>query len=413
MNILIVNWSWYQSGGDWTYINSICKIYESNDHKIIPFSVQNEKNFPTQYEKYFLKSLDYKKFYKKITIKTGIELFARSIYSVEAKQKLHLLLEENNVDIAQLNNISNYHTQSIIPILKRAKIPIVWRILDYKLICPNTTLFVNDKVCEACFKHKYYKCILKKCKRNSLMASTFVAIENYFYYIIPFYKQVDMFLFQSEFTRDMFVKFGYDIKKTHIIENPYDCSNIQPKYEGKDYILYFGRLEKEKGIYTLFNAMKSLQDVELKVVGNGTEHDNCVNYITEKSIQNISFLGPKWNNELEPVIRDCEFLIVPSEWYEPSPYVVLQSFSYGKPVVASNIGGLNDLISNNENGLLFKAGDSDSLFQTIKYLWKKKNLIQKMGINARQIVETKYNTEKYYNDTMNCFTTLINFKKSQ
>jgi glycosyltransferase involved in cell wall biosynthesis len=319
-------------------------------------------------------------------------------------------LENVNIDIVQLNSITNSITPSIIPVIKKKNIPTVWRILDYKLICPNAYLYTNNSTCEACINHKYINCVLKKCKKNSSFASLVAAMGSYFYSIFPFYKSVDKFLFQSEFTRDMFVKFGYDIKKTHIIENPYDCNDIQPKYEGKNYILYFGRIEKEKGIYTLLNAMKFIPEVVLKVVGNGTEYENCLNYIAENSITNVNFLGPKWDKELDPIIKDCEFVVVPSEWYEPSPYVVLQSFSYGKPVVASNMGGLNDLIINNENGLLFNAGNEDNLAKTISNLYNDKGLIQKMGNNARKILETKYNPERYYADTMSVFTNLINSK---
>jgi len=412
MNILIANWTWYPSGGDWTYIDSICKIYESKGHHIIPFSVQNPKNFPTSYDKYFLESVDYKAFYHKISIKSGLQTAMNSIYSVESMKKLKLLLSENKVDIAQLNSITNYHTPSILPILKNAKIPIVWRILDYRLICPNSTFFSNDKICEACFKHKYYNCILKKCKKNSLLASTLLAIENYAYYLMPFYKKVDLFLFQSEFTRDKFVNFGYDIKKTHIIENPYDCSDIQPKFEDDNYILYFGRISKEKGILTLLKAMKTIPNVKLKVVGNGPELEFYQNFIIENSIGNVSFIGPKWNKELEPIIKDCEFVIIPSEWYEPSPYVALQSFSYGKPVVAANKGGLNDLIIDNVNGLLFKAGDTVDLSEKIMNLLNDKSLISKMGHQARIILENKYSPDRYYRDTISVFTNLINQKSN-
>ena len=410
MNILIVNWTWYPSGGDWTYIDSICKLYKSRGHQIIPFSVKNEKNFPTPYDKYFLNSVDYKAFYNKISLKSGITTAINSIYSIEAKQKLRLLLSENKVDIAQLNNISNYHTPSIIPVLNKDKIPIVWRILDYRLICPNSTFLSNGKLCEACLKHKYYNCILKRCKKKSLLASTLLAIESYAYYVMPFYKQVDKFFFQSEFTRDMFVKFGYGIEKTHIIENPYDSTDIRPNYEGNNYILYFGRLSKEKGIYTLLDAMKTIPNLELKIVGDGPEHDNYLKYTAANSIDNVCFLGPKWGNDLEPIIKDCEFVVVPSEWHEPSPYVVLQSFSYGKPVVASNMGGLNDLIVHNENGLLFKAGDSDALAQTINIMLQNKNLVHKMGKTARLLLERKYNPDRYYADTMHVFTNLVNSK---
>lgn len=410
MNILIANWTWYPSGGDWTYIDSICKMYESKGHQIIPFSVHNTKNFVTSYEKYFLKKVDYKAFYNKIPLKAGITTAINSIYSLEAKKKLNLLLSENKVDIAQLNSITNYHTPSIIPVLNKAKIPIVWRILDYRLICPNSTFLTNGKLCEACFKHKYYNCIFKKCKKNSMLASALLAIENYAYYIMPFYKHIDMFLFQSEFTRDMFVKFGYDINKTHIIENPYNGFEVQPKYEGENYILYFGRLSKEKGIFTLLKAMKNIPNIELKIVGDGPDFNSFVKYTNENSINNVSFIGPKWDKELEPIIKDCEFVIVPSEWYEPSPYAVLQAFSYGKPVIAANIGGLNDLIINNKNGKLFEVGNADSLSQTIDILMPDKDMIREMGVTARAILETKYNPERYYNDTINLFTKLIHSK---
>ena len=408
MNILLANWTWYPSGGDWTYVDSICKLYESKGHKIIPFSVHNEKNFLTPYDKYFIKGIDYKELYKKISLKSAIEASIKSIYSIEAKKKLKLLLQENKVDIAQLNNITSYQTPSIIPVLNKAKIPIVWRILDYRLICPNSTFLSNDKTCEACFKHKYYNCVIKKCKKNSLLASSLLAIESYAYYLLPFYKKVDMFLFQSEFSRDMFVKFGFDKRKTHIIENPYDFNNIEPNFQGKNYILYFGRLSKEKGIHTLLKAMKTLPEIELKIVGDGPDFKDYVNYVNEQSLSNVSFLGPKWDNELAPIIKDCEIVIVPSEWYEASPYVVLQAFSFGKPVVASNLGGLKDMIVKDENGLLFEPGNENSLAQTIHDLFQQKNLIQKMGARARQVLETKYSPERYYQDTLNVFTDLIN-----
>ena len=408
----MANWTWYPSGGDWTYIESICKLYENNGHHIIPFSVKNEKNFPTPYDKYFLNEVNYKQYYQKKAIILGINTAIKSIYSLEAKRKVEQLLHEIKVDIAQLNSITNYHTPSIIPVLKNAKIPIVWRILDYRLICPNSTLFVNGSVCQQCINNKFYNCAINKCKKNSFFASTLLALENYAYSILPIYKQVDLFLFQSEFTRDTFVKFGYDIKKTHIIENPYDSSEIKPQYNGSNYILYFGRIEKEKGIYTLLDAMKLLPDINLKVVGNGTEYLNCIDYATKNSLDNVNFLGPKWNNELEPIIKDCEFVVVPSEWHEPSPYVVLQSFSYGKPVIASKMGGLNDLISDNVNGLFFKSGDAQNLSEKIISLIQNKNLTQEMGINAKQILDTKYSPDRYYQDTMDVFTSLIKSKVS-
>lgn len=407
MNILIANWSWFQSGGDWTYIDNICKLYEANGHKIIPFSVKNDKNYETPYKQYFIENANYNSYYKKLSIIESIKLLSKAIYSKEAQIKLQNLLAEVNVDIAQLNSINNYHTPSIIPVLKKAKIPIVWRILDYKLICPNTTLYSHGQICESCHKHKYYNCAIKRCKKNSFLASSLMAIESYYYYLYPLYKEVDMFLFQSEFTRDMFVKFGFEMSRTQIIPNPFDCSNIKSSTHSKRYILYFGRLEKEKGIYTLINAMKRISDIELKVVGVGNEFEKLNRYVKDNEITNVSLLGSKWDKELVPIIEDCEFVIVPSEWYEPSPYVAFQSFSYGKPVIASNIGGLKNIIVDHENGLFFEAGNEENLSIAIRTLFGNKELIEKMGKSARLLVETKYSPEQYYASTMKIFNELI------
>lgn len=411
MNILVANWTWFPSGGDWTYIESICKLYESKGHKIIPFSVNNSRNFHSEYNNFFINSVEYNKMYDKLSISSAINTIQKSVYSFEAKKKLQLLLKETKVDVAQLHNISSYHTPSIIPVLNNAKIPIVWRILDYRLICPNSTFLSNGKICEKCYKHKYYNCITNKCKKNSVLASTLFAIESYSFYLGQYKNLVDIFLFQSEFTRDMFVKYGFDIKKTKIIENSFDYSNINPNYKGEEYILYFGRISQEKGIKTLIDSMKQLPNIKLKIVGDGPEYKNYVNYVNSSGLNNISFLGPLWGKDLEPIISNCEFVIVPSEWYEPSPYVVLQSFAYGKPVIASKIGGLQDLIVNDINGILFNYGDTKCLASTINLLMNNKSHIREMGINARKILEQKYNSERYYNDSIDVFSNLIQSKK--
>jgi glycosyltransferase involved in cell wall biosynthesis len=243
------------------------------------------------------------------------------------------------------------------------------------------------------------------------LASLVAAVESYVYHILPYYKQVDKFLFQSEFTRDMYVKFGYDINRTHIIENPYSNEGIIPQFSGKNYILYFGRVETLKGIYTLLNAMKMLPDIVLKIVGNGSEYENSMQYAAENKISNAQFLGPKWGDELTPFLRDAEFVIVPSEWYEPSPYVALQSFAFGKPIIASNMGGLKDIVRHKENGLLFEAGDEKGLSHAISELFSNKTIISEMGMAAVRTIGSKYNPLRYYEDTMKVFRELIEVKK--
>lgn len=407
MNLLMVNATWYQSGGDWTYIESICNIYESKGIKIIPFAMKDERNFETAYSKYFVEKVDYNILNKNKTLKNGLNVLAKSIYSIEAQKKLNSLLSDTKVDIAQLNNIHNVLTPSIIPILKKKNIPIIWRVLDYKLICPNRTFLSNDRVCEACFKTKYYNCILKKCKKQSILASMVASLESYVYRLLPYYKHVDQFLFQSEFTRDLFVKYGFDPAKAAIIENPYSAESIKPNYCGNNFILYFGRISSEKGMTTLYEAMRLIPDIKLKIIGDGTAFYEGVHYVKNSGLSNIEFLGPMWGKELEVILSECDFVVIPSEWYDPSPYVVLQSYSFGKPVIATRIGGLQDMVIHNHTGKLVEVNNPLDLSLSISELFENKVLISEFGKNARDLLLKKYSTSRYYDFTKLIFDQLI------
>ena len=409
----MANATWYPSGGDWTYIDNIVKIYESKGHSIIPFAMSDSRNFKTKYDKYFINNIDYSKLNNNKSLINSLKVISNSIYSFDAVKKLNLLLNENTIDIAQLNNIHNIHTPAIIKILKIHKIPIVWRILDYKLICPNRTFLSNNTICEKCYKTKYYNCFINKCKKNSYPASFITTIESYFNKLMPYYNNVDKFLFQSEFSRNLFIKYGFDIRKTDIIENPFNLDNSIENINSSridKYILYFGRISKEKGLFTLYDAMKKIPNINLIVVGNGPDLNDSIDYINQHNITNIEFKGPKWGDELNPFIHKCEFVIVPSEWYEPNPYVVLQSFSHEKAVVASDIGGLSDMITNNENGMLFIPGDPNDLSKCIENLFYNNEKKAYLGKNAKIILKNKYNPDKYYNKSIEIFRNLINTK---
>jgi len=407
MNILLVNWSWYPSGGDWTYVKLFKNIFENNGHNIIPFSVKNEKNESTTFEKYFINKIDYRELNNNKSIINGIKVIANSVYSLKARKKLEILLRENEVDIAHFVNIHNYITPSIITLLNKFKIPIVWRVVDYKLICPNATLFTNGAICELCKKNKFYNCTLRKCKKKSILASIVAATESYFYRIYNLYKYIDIFSFQSEFTRNKFVEFGFNKDKTVIIPNPVDIGQDLPNYENKNYVLFFGRIEKYKGVLTLLKSFQKLKDIELRIIGDGPGLEECKNFANSISLNNVKFLGSLWFEELQKHLNECCFVIVPSEWYEPSPYSILQSFAAGKGVIGSNIGGIRDLIFEEENGMLFETGNEAQLAEKVRQLYDDKEKIIQFGMNARRYVETLHSMSKYYQCTIKIFNSLV------
>jgi len=408
MNILLANWSWFPSGGDWTYIDSICKLYTEKGHTIIPFSQQDNRNLDTPYSKYFVSKIDYESINKKKNLNNSIQVVTKAIYSFEAKRNLEQLLNENQVDIVQLNIINNSLTPSIIKACKDRNIPIVWRILQYKPICPNAYFYSKEKICESCKVKKYYMCTLKKCVKKSYSASLVATIESYLYSVVKYYDYVDLFLFQGNFSRNKFVEYGIDKNKTFIVGNPLELKDIHPVYNNENFILFFGRLEKIKGVSTLLQAMKFLPDIKLKIIGIGNDESTFIEYVKSNNLENIEFLGHRWHAELNNILVKAAFVVVPSEWYEVSPYSIIQSFAYGKPVIGSNLAGISDLIENNVNGLLFEPGDSDALKDKIRFLFYNQALIKEFGQKARAKIEKFHSSEFYYNQTISEFHKLLN-----
>src|ERR1700710_2849035 len=125
MNILVVNWSWYPSGGDWTYVETMVYIYQQKGHQVIPFSMKDNRNYPSPYSDYFIENIDYKKI-NKHNIIAGIKVISKSIYSAEAQKNLERLLIDVKIDVAHINVIHHYITPTILKILKDKGIPIIW-----------------------------------------------------------------------------------------------------------------------------------------------------------------------------------------------------------------------------------------------------------------------------------------------
>lgn len=401
MNVLIVNWTWHPSGGDWTYIENLSSVYQKNGHEVIPFSMQHDANFGSEYSEFFIKNVDYKNLHKKNKLATGIEVLSKSIYSVEAVNQLKALLNLVKIDLAHINIIHRYITPSILKVLKESRIPIVWTLHDYTIICPESTFISNGKICEACKGNKFYKAGLKKCKKQSFLASSVASLENYVHHYLNYYDFVDAFICPSKFHYQKFKEFGFQIEKLHQIYHSYQAKEIHENQsietkESERFILFVGRLEKIKGVQTLLNAMLSCRDIKLKIVGYGSEENELKNFVDKQQLKNVSFLGKKNKKEVLALLRKSEFLICPSEWYEVLGFTIVEAMMMKKPVVGSSIGAIPETVLNNQTGFLFDVGDSKMLSKQIRRLFENEQLIIKLGENAYEHIKALTNSENYF-----------------
>ena len=116
MNILLIHATWKKTGGDWTYIQSIKKIYEEHGHNVIPFSTNHEDNLPSANDANFIETVDYRSLSKQFSIGDINQVFRGTFYNREAILKLRKTIKDHKIDVAQLHNIHNIFSLSILVI---------------------------------------------------------------------------------------------------------------------------------------------------------------------------------------------------------------------------------------------------------------------------------------------------------
>jgi glycosyltransferase involved in cell wall biosynthesis len=185
------------------------------------------------------------------------------------------------------------------------------------------------------------------------------------------YKYVDYFLCPSQFIADKFIQFGYDRKKIVRLYNPFDISSLenirQNGQGGKKYIVYVGNILKVKGVFTLAEAVKSV-DIDLYIIGDGEAFPELEKFVKDNNITNIYFLGRKKKQETLSYVKGAEFVVVPSEWYENLPYSLVEALLLAKPVLGARIGGIPELVLDNETGFLFEPANREEMITKMKYM---------------------------------------------
>ena len=179
-------------------------ILEKNGHEVIPFSTKNTKNMKTRYEKYFVEPIGgknkvYYSEYKK-NPKTIYQMLDRQFYSFHVKKQLDRLIKETKPDVAYILHHYNKLSPSIIDACKKNKIPVVMRLSDFFLVCPEGHLYRDCNVCEECIDKSLFSAVKHKCVKNSFIASLIKSSAMRFHRLIKIYRKIDYVVSPSKFT---------------------------------------------------------------------------------------------------------------------------------------------------------------------------------------------------------------------
>lgn len=389
LRILNIGQNYRITGGSDRYMFSLAKLLEGHGHTVIPFAARHEKNEKSDWGAYFPEAIDFDS--------PKASQIGKFIFSKAAADNLARLIEVARPDIAHLHIYYGKITSSILPVLRRYRIPVVQTLHEYKTVCPVYTLLRNNgAICTDCSVGNYWRAVVHRCNRSSMARSLLSGIESYVSHAYGAIDLVDQFLTVSDFQRELLVKKGLPAAKTQTLHNFMDCSEIVSSTEKGEYFLFVGRIEREKGIFTLLEAMKRITDTPLLIVGSGRAQDDVRRVIESQRLDHVKLLGFKSGVELSELIRKAICVVVPSEWYETFGLVAIESFAHGRPVLASRIGGLPEVVEDGVTGKLFEPGNVEELQESLGWFVENKCRSTQMGEAARLRLEVKFSPSSHF-----------------
>ena len=358
MRILQISHRHHVAGGSDTVFMATCKLLRDAGHEVIPFCLDHPENLPSRWSGYFPKGAD--------TATAPLQHVFRYFFNSEARAKLEQLLDDvGPVDVAHLHIYHGKHTPSILRILRRHQIPVVHSLHEYKLACPTYTMERDGEPCELCVGGHVGHCLRHRCKDGSLLRSAVMAAEMLSSRLLGDVRLVDRFLCVSEFQRQVMKRAGLPVQKLATLHNFLEVPETMPQNGHRGYFLYFGRIEKLKGLRTLLDAFDGAPH-RLIIAGDGSWCDEMVACI--RSAPNIEYRGFQSGRALTELIAGARAVIVPSLWYENCPMSVLEAKAQGRPVLGADTGGIPELIHDGRDGYLFSPGNPQSLREALKKL---------------------------------------------
>lgn len=400
----------YRKGGAEAVYLDHTKLFRARGWACAEFTMAHPANEPSEWQRYF------PSYFEPTGGLRGLTKLPRFFYSPEAKRNIRRLLDDFLPDIVHIHGLYHQLTPSILgPIAQRA-IPIVYTLHDFKQLCPAYTLYTEKLgLCERCASGQSWHCVVHSCLHESRAVSTVYAADAMYHRWRGSYKAVGAYVLPSQSILETHRKHGFPSEKLHYIPNFFETTTDAPieavqvgqmRARYGNYVLYFGRLSNEKGCAHLIAACDAAK-LALVLAGDGPEEFR-LKEMAARSSAPVFFTGYLAGETLWALVEGSLGVVLPAIWYEIAPKSVLEALSRGKPVVASAIGGLPELIDDGVTGFLVPPGDSAALAGALARLaGLSAGDRAAMSVAAREQAHSRFSTCKYYSSMVALYSDLL------
>ena len=382
MKVLYIHNDYYRPSGEEHAAEALVSLLQDNGHRVSWY-----RRGSAELDKIFMGSL---------------RAPFLSVYNPVAVRVVRSMIRDQKPDIIQVQNLYPLISQAVLKAIKEEKVPLVMRCPNYRLFCP-TGLFYDSSgnVCEKCTGpgHELW-CIRKDCMQN-IGKSAGYALRNFVARSTDiFRKYVDVFIVQSDFQLKKFSEFGIPEEKIAVLPGitPEVNSTFSERKPGS-LVSFIGRVSREKGIDDFLAAAANMPDIRFAVAGNLPEGQPAI-----KASPNVEWKGFLSGNELDELYQSSVVIVVPSKCFEGFPNVIVRAMNHSKPVIATNLGGMPEIIEHGVNGLLYPPGDIDALVSYIRQIVSDPEKSTNMGIRGNEKAKRDYSKEVIYSKLIKIYS---------
>ena len=355
MNILTVHNYYRIPGGEDTVVSNETELLKSHGHKVISYNRDNSE----------YSDLRGAAKLKKLTLPFV------TIFNTRTYKEIKKIISSEKIDVVFVHNTLNLISPAVYYAAVKCGVPVFQTIHNYRLLCPGATFYRDGHICEDCVTKGLGCAYRHKCYRQSRVQTLACIMLLKIHRLTGIYSKIN-YICLTQFGREkllMLRSLGVKIdeKKVYVkpnfmTENTNSAENTKSAVD-EPYFIYAGRLDSLKGTDFLVRVWK--EDMpRLVVCGTGPLEDIFTG-ADAKIGTNIEYRGFADHNTVMQLVAGAKALILPTRWYEAFPMSIVEAYSVGTPVIASNIGNTGILVEEGITGYTFRTDDEQSLYEAV------------------------------------------------
>jgi glycosyltransferase involved in cell wall biosynthesis len=319
-----------------------------------------------------------------------------AIRNPESLQKLHECNNEFRADAWLLHNILPVGSLAIYSEARRAGIPVIQYIHNFRPFSVNGYLWARGRPAVGGLSKNYWEEVRYASWRASHLKTAWLALVLLFGHATHKWDSVNAWIAISDFLREKFIAAGIPREKIFTLRHSWRPRPESTAAYGSHY-LYLGRLTEAKGIQVLLDAWKILEQDRrappLLIAGDGPLRSIVAS--CAEGMRSITYAGTLSGTAKHEALLSARAIVIPSISWEGLGLVGYEGYDYSRPVLSARSGGLSEVVRNGETGLLHEPGNAKELADHVLSLERDRDLSLSMGEAGRTWLIENANEERW------------------